>query len=225
MRNGVDVRIKVIFSVVLLSLTLAGAAFADPPKKKPTYPAPEQSNTIGSLGKPRDPSAPPLPRESSAPVAAPEIPKVEAEPPAPLAAPDRFQVHSEGGQMPGGTIGASPMMARVPMGPPPTGFLPDHPFVSGIIAGLVGADLGAKLYGGPMMGDQNGVIVGYAVRVGVILVLAWLIFRLIARRASGAGEEMPTVSSQGRREPSFNRGDDADVGRGRREPKFDRNSR
>jgi hypothetical protein len=56
------------------------------------------------------------------------------------------------------------------------------------------------------------------------LLLAWLIFRLIARRASGAGEEMPNVSSRGRREPSFDRGGDV-VGSGRREPKFDRNSR
>jgi hypothetical protein len=221
------VRIKVVFSILLLSLTLAGAVFAadPPPKKKPTYPAPEQSNTIGSLGKPRDPNAPALPRESAAPQAAPVVPKVEAEPPTPLTSPDRIEVHSEGGQMPGGTIGAAPMAARVPMGPPPTGFLPDHPFVSGIVAGLIGSDLGAKLYGGPMMGDQDGVMVGYAARVGVILLLAWMIFRLIARRASDSGEEMPRAASGGRREPSFNRGADADAGRGRREPKFDRNSR
>ncbi len=224
--NGVTVRIKVVFSILLLSLTLAGTAFAadPPPKKKPTYPPPEQSNTIGSLGKPRDPNAPALPRESAPPQAAPVVPKVEAEPPAPLAAPDRIQVHSEGGEIPGGTIGAAPM-ARVPMGPPPSGFLPDHPFVSGVVAGVIGADLGAQLYGGPMMGDQNGVIVGYVVRVGAILLLAWLIFRMIARRASGGDDEMPNVSSRGRREPSFNRGADADAGRGRREPKFDRNSR
>jgi hypothetical protein len=138
-----------------------------------------------------------------------------------LAAPNHFEVHSEGGQMPGGTIGAAPM-ARVPMGPPPSGFLPDHPFISGIVAGLIGSDLGAKLYGGPMMGDQDGVIIGYVARVAVILLLAWLIFRLIAHRASGAGEEMPNLSSHGRREPSFGREADADAGRGRREPKLSR---
>ena len=215
-------RIKVTFSIALIALTLAGtAALADPPKKKPTYPPPEQSSTIGSLGQPhRDPGAPALPREPAAPLAAPEIPKVEAEPPMPSAAPSTAVIRPDIGDAAvntGSTAGSTPMM-RAPMGPPPTGFLPDHPFISGIVAGLVGSDLGAKLYGGPMMGDQNGVLVGYAGRVGVILLVAWMLFRLISRRASGIDE--PGLPPPGRREPSFERRSDA--GGPRREPTFSR---
>ena len=219
-----DVRIKVASFIALLALTVAGtAALADPPKKKPTYPPPEQSSTIGTLGQPhRDPNAPAQPREPAAPSAAPEIPKVEAEPPMPSSAPENYVVRPDIGPAPagGGVSGGTAMapMMRAPMGPPPTGFLPDHPFISGIVAGLIGSDLGARLYGGPMMGDQNGVLVGYGGRVGAILLLAWLVFHLIARRAGGV-EEMP----RGRREPSFDR--DADIGGGRREPNFDRHSR
>jgi len=216
------VRNKVTFSIALIALTLAStAALADPPKKKPTYPPPEQSNTIGTLGQPRrDPGAAALPREPAAPLAAPEIPKVEAEPPMPSAAPATAVIHPDIGDAAvntGSVAGAAPMM-RAPMGPPPTGFLPDHPFISGIVAGLIGSDLGAKLYGGPMMGDQNGVLVGYAGRVGAILLVAWMLFRLIARRASGIDE--PGLPPPGRREPSFERRSDA--GGPRREPTFSR---
>ena len=215
-------RIKFSSFIALLALTLAcTAALADPPPKKPTYPPPEQSNTIGTLGQPhRDPNAPAQPREPSAPLAAPELPKVEAEPPMPSAAPENYVVRPDIGSAPAasGSGGATAPMMRAPMGPPPTGFLPDHPFVSGIVAGLVGADLGAQLYGGPMMGDQDGVIVGYVGRVGVILLLAWMVFRLIARKASGLGE--PGLAPPGRREPSFDRKSDA--GGARREPTFRR---
>lgn len=221
-------RIKFSFSIALLALTLAlagTAALADPPpKKKPTYPPPEQSNTIGSLGQPhRDPGAPVQPREPSMPVAAPETTKVEAEPPMPSTAPENYVVHPDIGAAPAGDTALSggtmaPMM-RAPMGPPPTGFLPDHPFLSGVVAGMVGSDLGAKLYGGQMMGDQNGVIVGYVGRVGVILFLAWLVFRLISRKASGVAE--PGLAPPGRREPSFDRRSDS-IGGQRREPTFQR---
>ena len=218
-------RIKFTFSLLLSALTLAGtAAFADPPKKKPTYPPPEQSSTVGVLGQHHTaPGGPPVPRDAPAPVAAPEVPKVEAEPPAPIAAPERFEVHPDGGSADGGSapgIGGAPM-ASVPMGPPPTGFLPDHPFLSGIVAGLVGTDLGSVLYGGPMMGDQDGVMIGYGGRVAVILGLAWLVYRLIARRASGLSE--PGLERPGRREPSFGRQPDA--GGGRREPTLGRPER
>ena len=212
-------RIKFAFSMLLAALTLAAtAALADPPKKKPTYPPPEQSSTVGTLGQHHtDPNAPALPREPTAPVAAPEVPKVDAEPPAPVAAPEHFDVHPEGA-----ASGSAAPMAAVPMGPPPSGFLPDHPFISGIVAGLIGTDLGSKLYGGPMMGDNEGVMIGFGLRIAVILALAWMVFRVIANRASGAGEA-PKSSARGRREPSFERGIDA--GGGRREPTFDRHSR
>lgn len=225
-KDVIELRIKFTSIIALLALTLAGtAALADPPpKKKPTYPPPEQSNTIGSLGQPhRDPNAPVLPREPSAPLAAPELPKVDAEPPMPTTAPENYVVRPDIGAAPAGGPAMSgsamaPMM-RAPMGPPPTGFLPDHPFISGIVAGLLGSDLGAKLYGGQMMGDQNGVIVGYVGRVGVILLLAWMVFRLISRKASGISE--PGLAPPGRREPSFDRRSDAGAGP-RREPTFSR---
>jgi hypothetical protein len=214
------VRIKFTFCIALLALTLAGtAALADPPRKKPTYPPPEQSSTVGVLGQPHhDANAPALPREPAAPLAAPEVPKVEAEPPMPSAAPENYVVHPEDGGGSADTSGGSGPMMRVPMGPPPTGFLPDHPFISGIVAGLVGTDLGSKLYGGPMMGDQDGVVIGYAVRFGAILLVAWLVFRMISRRASGINE--PGLAPPGRREPTFGRG--ADAGAVRREPTFSR---
>ena len=216
-------RIKFSFSIALLALTLAGtAALADPPPKKPTYPPPEQSSTVGTLGQAHhDPNAPALPREPSAPLAAPELPKVDAEPPMPSAAPENYVVHPDIGNQATGTGAAGGAMApmmRAPMGPPPTGFLPDHPFLSGFVAGLVGEGIGSQLYGGPIMGDQNGVLAGYAGRVGAILLVAWLIFRLIANKASGLGE--PGLPSPGRREPSFDRKPDS--GGVRREPTFGR---
>lgn len=214
-------RFKFSFFVALLALSLAGtAALADPPKKKPTYPPPEQSSTVGTLGQHHtDPNAPAQPREPSAPAAAPVVPQVDAEPPAPVAAPGRFDVHPEGDAS-SGTAGTP--MAAMPMGPPPTGFLPDHPFLSGIVAGLIGTDLGSKLYGGTMMGDNDGVMIGFGLRVAAILAVAWLLYRTIAHRASGV-EAAPRRGSGRRREPSFDRGPDA--GSGRREPTFDRNSR
>jgi hypothetical protein len=199
---------------------------ADPPKKKPNYPPPEQSSTVGTFGQHHtDSGGPPKSSQPPAPVAAPEVPKVEAEPPAPLAAPERFDVHPEstpsGSNSAAGT-GLAPITA-VPMGPPPTGFLPDHPFVSGIVAGLIGTDLGSKLYGGPMMGDNDGVMIGFILRIAAILLLAWLVYRVIANRASSRGETPFADAPRGRREPSFKSGTDA--GGGRREPTLDRNSR
>jgi hypothetical protein len=213
------VRIKFVISSLLVAATLAGnAALADPPKKKPTYPPPEQSSTVGTLGQHHtDPGGPPKPSAPPPPVAAPVVPKVEAEPPAPVAAPERIEVHPDGAAT-GASSGTAAPMVPVPMGPPPTGFLPDHPFISGIVAGLVGTDIGSKLYGGPMMGDQDGVVIGYAIRFGAILLVAWLIFRMISRRASGINE--PGLAPPGRREPTFGRGPDA--GAVRREPTFSR---
>ncbi len=213
--------IKVAFAIALLALSLAGtAALADLPKKKPSYPPPEQSSTVGTLGQHHsDANGSAKPSEPTAPVAAPEVPKVEAEPPVPLAAPERFDVHPEGDAS--GSSSTVPM-AAAPMGPPPSGFLPDHPFVSGIVAGLIGTDLGSKLYGGPMMGDNDGVMIGFGLRIAAILAMAWLVFRVIARRASGV-EEAPPKAGRGRREPSFDRGGDA--GGGRREPTLDRRPR
>ncbi len=213
-----------LFSILLIGGTLAGtAALADPPKKKPTYPPPEQSSTVGTFGQHHsDPGGPLKPSQPPAPVAAPEVQKVEAEPPTPLVAPDRFDVHPESDLSGSAGSGTAPMTA-VPMGPPPTGFLPDHPFLSGIIAGLIGTDLGSKLYGGPMMGDNDGVMIGFILRIAAILVVAWLVYRAIAHRASSTGETPFSDAPRGRREPSFNRGKDA--GGGRREPTLDRKSR
>jgi hypothetical protein len=213
------VRIKFLLSLALVTLT-ATAALADPPQKKPTYLPPEQSSTIGVLGGHHTDASGPAPsREPAAPAAAPEVPKVDAEPPAPLAAPERFEVHPEGGQS---AAGVGPAMMAVPKGPPPSGFLPDHPFISGIVAGLIGGDLGSMLYGGPMMGDEDGVLIGYGLRVGVILLLAYLIFRAISQRASGVAE--PAIAPPRRREPSFERNPDIGGG-GRREPTFGRPKR
>lgn len=219
-------RIKFVFASLLVTLALAGtAALADPPKKKPNYPAPEQGNTIGTFGQHHtDPGGPPKPSQPTAPVAAPEVQKVEAEPPAPLVAPGRFDVRPENDASGNSATTSLTPMAAVPMGPPPTGFLPDHPFLSGIVAGAIGTSLGSMLYGGPMMGDNDGVMIGFGLRIAAILAFAWLVYRLIASRASHVGESpLGNGAGRGRREPSFGRGTDA--GGGRREPTLDRSSR
>ena len=185
---------------ILLAVGLAaGAALADPPKKKPLYPPPEESKTVGTLGHhsdqaPADKAPAPPPQT----YAAPEVPKVESEA-TPLAAAPREAVQ---GEQPAMTAGGPSMMMRPTT--PPTGFLAEHPMVSGLVAGLIGSDLGSQLYGGPMIGDRNMATVGYVLRVGLILGLAWLVFRLISNRVTRT-DDSPLAGPRKRREPTFNR--------------------
>jgi hypothetical protein len=200
---------------LLVVLALASPALADPPAKKPLYPPPEQSKSVGTLGGPRPDAAPAkkLSSEPPPPVAAPEVFKVEAEQPTALSAAPREVVQSD---QPAGTGGSALM--TMPQ-TPPTGFLPDHPVISGLVAGLIGSDLGSKLYGGAMTGDRTAAGIGFAVRIALVLTLALLLFRFIGRRASAGDDRL--VMPKTRRDPSFGRGEP--MADGRREPHFGRN--
>jgi hypothetical protein len=149
--------------------------------------------------------------EPPPPVAAPEIYKVEAEPPAPLPADPREVVQSDQPVVAGGGTLATPATQM-----PATGFLPDHPVVSGLVAGLIGSDLGSRLYGGAMSGDRTAAGIGFGLRVALILALALLLFRFIGRRASGGDARL--VVPKTRRDPSF--GKVEPMPEGRREPHF-----
>jgi hypothetical protein len=110
------------------------------------------------------------------------------------------------------------MAPAVPAGPP-NAFLADHPFISGLLAGLVGTGLGSIIYGGPMQGDETAAFIGFIGRVGVILLLAVLALRAMARRVSRS-EEADLPPAGPRREPHFGPAEE-DIG-GRREPTFGR---
>ena len=202
--------------LIAAALLASSAALADPPAKKPLYPPPEQSNTVGVFGahhseRPaagKDSSQPP------APVAAPETYKVETEQPSSLPAAPHDYVQSEQPAV----SGSGPAIAPLPV-TPPTGFLPDHPVVSGLVAGLIGSDLGSELYGGAMVGDRTAATIGYALRVGLILALALALFRFIGRRASAGSDDRLNVPKM-RRDPSFGKAEP--MVDGRREPHFTR---
>ena len=197
-------------------LALSGAALANPPAKKPLFPPPEQSSSVGVLGGPHPGSAPAkrLSSEPPPPAAAPEVYKVEADPPTALPAAPRDVVQGEQPSVAGGTALSMPLAQT-----PPSGFLPDHPMLSGLVAGLIGSDLGSKLYGGAMSGDRGAAAIGFAVRIALILTLALLLFRFIGRRASAGDDRL--VVPKTRRDPSFGKGEP--LANGRREPHFERN--
>jgi predicted lipid-binding transport protein (Tim44 family) len=105
---------------------------------------------------------------------------------------------------------------------PATGFLPDHPFISGLVGGLLGTRLGSLLYGGQIMGDESAAMIGYVVRMGVIVLLTIAAVRFAWRlmeRPADYGDGQPAI----RREPFFGRrAEGAGGGRKlRREPTFD----
>lgn len=218
----------------------AGAAAAEAPRKGEYVPVPNDP-TVGVLGQRKDAPAGSNSKEwrkaaPPAPVAAMPQPKVEAEAPvmpagpqnyggnlaAPLPAAPRPQAGIEG--QPQAVPGQPSLATPIPqIAPPPSGFLSQHPFASGVVAGLVGTELGAIAYGGPMQGDSDGVVVGYALRIGVILLAAFLLLRM-AWRMMGGGRGEPDyygTAGHGRREPSFGRGSDSHPS-GRREPTFGR---
>lgn len=204
---------KIISHILVLALFSAGSSpvlAQDLAKKKSTVPPPEQSSTVGVLGAHHDSA--PQSRGSATPppaVAAPEIPKVEAEPPAPLAAAPRDYVQTDQ---------PSRVGAMIPIAPPPTGFLVDHPMVSGLVAGLIGSDLGSKFYGGTMVGDKTAAGFGYALRVALILLFALFLFRLIGNLAHRGGDLPRAPVKEKRREPSFEKSETPPDGR--REPSF-----
>jgi hypothetical protein len=187
-------RLALACAVALLLAT--GGAAAETSKKKPAFQMDVNAGQ-GVFGQTKPSSAPlPGPTMPSAPVAAPETPKVESEsePPTPLAAAPRYLVERQGGA--GGDEPPGEAQAEAPA----TGYLPEHPYVSGLLAGLVGTKAGAWFYGGPMRGDQSAVVIGFGARLALFAALGWLVFRLIARRFDGPRDN-PFAPRHERREP------------------------
>lgn len=212
--------LAVVFGGLLLA---AGAAGADQPKKThftPGYNDPTigvlgahkgQSEAAGGTIKPN--AVPP------APVAAGPLPKVEAEQPvesglpttSPSMAVPRPEARVDGATIGGMAAPAQPQQVNT--------FLASHPVISGLVAGLIGTDLGSMLYGGPMMGDQTAASIGFIVRVGLVLLVALLVVRLAWGIIGGSGDDDFGPSDR-RREPSLGRRGEA--GGGRREPTLGR---
>ncbi len=207
---------------------VSGMAVAGSAKEKDSSASYENNPTIGVLGARHGESEAvergERHRRPSAPIAAPAVPKVEAETPqinlaptAPLAAAPRPSVVSEGA--PTGASAAEPPPAQVA---PSTGFLPTHPVVSGLLAGLIGTGLGSLLYGGAMMGDETAAMIGYIIRIAAFGVIVVLALRWVAKLMSRDSEEGVPTRSRQRREPTFERRTESFDGR--REPHFDRGS-
>lgn len=178
--------------------------------------------TVGTFGKGQGSSALPstaAPAHLSAPIAAPPPPKVEAESPAvmpaspsgpaSLPAAPRADAKVEG--LPGGTVSGPPMIGTG--APSSDGFLAQHPALSGLVAGLVGSDLGSLLYGGPMMGDETAANIGLLLRVALVVLAGVILVKGLARRMLGDRQ-----SPYGPREPTFARS--SDETNGRREPRL-----
>jgi hypothetical protein len=203
-------RSPIVIVIALAALAALAATAAESPAKKPLFPPPEQSSTVGVLGAHRSNGNGATPRgEPPPPVAAPEIPKVDAEAPVALPASPRETVV---GERP--AVGAFPAPA---LSGPPNQYLVGHPYVTGLLAGLVGSALGARIYGGAMMGDQNGVLLGYGLRVALILAAAGLLFRFVSHRAIG-GHSAPVASLPAQRsDPMFGAAPET-LPDGRREP-------
>ncbi len=226
---------------LMLVATLADAA----DKKTAPSASYENNPTIGVLGAHRGQSDGAAPRMAppSVPLPAPPPPKVEAEPATvpslPHAPPPASNLAPTAPTSVGGSPSALPAAPRpearvegsssdlpvmaptVPSGPP-NAFLADHPFISGLLAGLVGTGLGSIIYGGPMQGDETAAFIGFMGRVGLLLLLAALALRAVARQV-GRAEEADLPPAGPRREPHFGPAAEEDVG-GRREPTFGRPS-
>lgn len=150
-----------------------------------------------------------------------------ASPSEPNAAP-RPSVQAEGA--PAGAPAPAPMGTSRPQ--LTSGFWFEHPFASGIVGGFFGIDIGESIIGGSMVGDETAVMVGYGLRVGLILLPFLLLVRWAMRRQSSnpyadsyaqrghGGFDRGGFDRGGydeaRREPSFDRGHDTH--HGRREP-------
>jgi len=189
--------------------------------------------SIGVLGANKTPGAPPVNRNAAppAPSAAPALPKVDAEAPTMsglnsqtvvTGAAPRPEAQVEGGS---GTSGGDTTVvsAGMPGAAQPqqvNTFLATHLVISGLIAGLIGSDLGSILYGGPMMGDETAAVVGFILRIGLVLGIAVLTVRVIWGLIGGRRQDDYLPAAGPRREPSFGRREDSFDGR--REPTFER---
>jgi predicted lipid-binding transport protein (Tim44 family) len=65
-----------------------------------------------------------------------------------------------------------------------------HPFVSGLLGGLVGAGLGSLLFGGHFFGEGSGGFLGVVVQLLLLLLAVRLAWGFFARRTSPGGLAM-----------------------------------
>jgi len=203
-------RIGLASAALLLALALSPALAADGAKKTVAAPDVNTDPTVGVLGARRAQSDAHGPASHpSAPVAAAPVTKVESEAPTitlpPSSGPSQSQPAAPSSVRPLGTTGTTqtaPLPGEAPP-QPPSGFLATHPYASGLVAGAIGTDLGALLYGGEMIGDQDAVIVGYLARLGVIVLVFALVVRTILARKSRSPLDDFGPTDAPRREPSF----------------------
>lgn len=237
------------FMAVFLLATALQAA-EPPKKHDRNWTPGADDATVGALGAHRGGSSTDAPgtkvnRNAAppAPIAAPALPKVDAgapvisgpptvvpsgqspspgavsqvpsQPGAPAAAP-RPEAHVEG--LPGSPQAGASLQPAQPQ--QVNTFLANHLAISGFIAGLIGSDLGSRIYGGPMMGDETAALGGFICRVALVLLVAILAVRLIWALIGGRREADDFgLADPVKREPSFSR-PRRDAGGGRREPSF-----
>lgn len=209
-----------LIAVLLLAPALDAAETAV--KKKPFVPG-ANDPTVGVLGAHHDGAAP-VNRNAAppAPSAAPALPKVDAEAPV-ISGPGTGPVPLSAAPRPDARVEGAPTVngEAVQTNAPPqqvNSFLASHPVLSGLIAGLIGTDLGSIVYGGPMMGDETAATIGFFGRIVLVVLLAILSVRLIWGLIGGSREDNDYAPRGPRREPSF--GHSEDSGGGRREPSF-----
>lgn len=206
----------VAFSLILF-FALSGQAAE--PKKPPSMEF--DNKTVGVFGSHHSTGdqAPPAIALPSRPVAAMPTPKVEAEAPTVSMAPTvpsslpaapRPEASIEGGPTPD-------LATQRPISGGANGFLANHLFISGLVAGLIGSDLGAQLYGGPMMGDESAANLGLLARFALVALLAWRLIAGLAPRLLTT-EASPYGPIKEQREPTFER--NQETGGGRREPRL-----
>jgi len=215
-------RIGLASAALLLALAILPAQAADGAKKTVATPDVTTDSTVGVLGARRaqfDAHGPAS--HPSAAIPAAPVPKVESEAPSitlppstPSGSPSPSVPHSQPAPSSVGPLGTNaatpaPLPGESPP-QPPSGFLATHPYASGLVAGAIGTDLGALLYGGEMIGDQDAVIVGYLGRLGFIVLVFVLVVRTILGRKNRSSYDDFAPTDAPRREPSFG-GDNAKV--------------
>lgn len=135
---------------------------------------------------------------------------------APLDAAPRSSVQPQG---PGGYYTGSPTLsASLPPISPTDTFLAQHPFISGLVAGAVGTEIGSLFYGGVMTGNSDAVMIGYVARMGLILLVILMVMRAVWKSVANRAPVDPPSRQRTRREPGFGASNGRSNREGRREP-------
>lgn len=226
------------------SMSLSALA-ADPPKRDRNWVPPQDDATVGALGGARKDQHPEVRGNPNAAIPSVVLPKVEtntqhqdvpnlsaapsslpaqANPSiapagseaAPLDAAPRSSVQAQG---PGGYYaGSSNLSPSLPLISPTNTFLAQHPFISGLVAGAVGTEIGSLFYGGAMTGDANAVMIGYIARMGLIVLIILMVMRTVWKSVANAAPVESPSRKRTRREPGFGASNGRSNRQGRREP-------